>query len=274
MSRESSSVDFTKAFESLTGASVAIPMTKGSIYVAGPWRGHPEGNKASFDAVEQMLVRAGWGPVYNPHKLNEDNGVHFGQPIEDAIRFDIEAILKSNAICLLPGWRNSEGARTIEVPMAARLGLDFYKAEVQAKGDAGEDLWNYVAIDTPSAEVEGIDQEARRGVYGEKAQVYGHPRGDFECIAGIWMSMIRAKVDFISGFNDDMRVGDIPWDKVVTDELVSTMMSGFKLARQVKSPKHRDTQVDVIGYQLTLARLQEDPAEVAASEVADYGKKD
>lgn len=253
--------DFSQAFGYEQIKVAPREVTKGAIYVAGPWRGHANGNKDQFDAVAQMLRNAGWGPVFNPHDLNAENGVHVDQPIEDAIRFDIEAILKSDAICLLPGWRNSEGARTIEVPMAARLKLDFYRAEVQAHADNGAPLWNYIAIDTPNHEVEGIDAEARRGVYGEKAQTYGHPRNDFKCIAGIWGAMIRTKVEFLC--EPGTRIEGIPWDQVLEPQLVSTMMTGFKLARQVKSPGHRDTKVDVIGYQLTLERLQEKPEDVS-----------
>lgn len=107
---------------------------------------------------------------------------------------------------------------------------------------------------------EGVDEEARRIVYGARAQTYGHPRGDFAAIAGIWLAMIRARVEFIA---PGARVEDIPWDKIMDEELVAIMMSGLKLARLTKSPDHRDSQVDTIGYILCLARLQDDPVETA-----------
>lgn len=108
---------------------------------------------------------------------------------------------------------------------------------------------------------EGVDQEARRVVYGERAQTYGHPRGDFAAIAGIWMAMVRARAEFIA---PGVKVEDVPWEKVLDEELVAIMMSGLKLARLTKSPKHRDSQVDTIGYILCLTRLQDDPVELAA----------
>lgn len=108
---------------------------------------------------------------------------------------------------------------------------------------------------------EGVDQEARRVVYGPRAQTYGHPRGDFEAIAGIWLAMIRARAQFVA---PGTKVEDIPWDKIMDDELVAIMMSGLKLARLTKSPTHRDSQVDTIGYILCLTRLQDDPVELAA----------
>jgi hypothetical protein len=228
--------------------------SKGSIYVAGPWRGYPDGNKEIFDAVSELLTSDGW-IVYNPHTLNEQAGITTDQPIEDAIKLDMDAIGKCDAICLLPGWRASEGVRTLEAPYAKARKLEFYVA-FQENGH-----WFYKFAEVDDLSVEGIDQTARRYVFGARAQTYGHPRDDFAIIAGMWGSILKGRVKFLTKSG---KVDDIDWAEVMNDELVAILMSAFKLARLTKSPKHRDSQVDVVGYQLALARCQEDPAEVAA----------
>jgi Domain of unknown function (DUF6378)/Domain of unknown function (DUF4406) len=237
------------------GPVLELPQpAKGIIYIAGPWRGLPDGNKASFASAEKLLLSDGW-TVRNPHTLNEVNGVRTDQPIEDAIRFDYHAILEADAICLLPGWRASEGVRVHEAPMAKSLRLDFYTAW-EENGN-----WYYKPIPEPEAAVNGIDQTARSYVYGQRAQTYGHPRNDFAIIAGMWRAILKGRVEFLTPTG---RIEDIDWDAVMTDEVVSICMSALKLARLVKSPGHRDSQVDVCGYMLTLSRLQESPEEIAA----------
>jgi hypothetical protein len=211
------------------------------IYISGGTRGYPDLNRAAFDDVETMLEVDGWLP-HNPHKANEQNGFSDDEMFEVYIRSDIEALLSSHAICVLPNWQQSEGAR-LEVSIARALNMKFYRA-IEMLDEHGDDAgWFYEHIDAPSVEVEGIDAEARRLVYGERAQTYGHPRGDFDRIAGIWAAILGVPV---------------------SAEQVAIMMAGLKLARLADSPKHRDSQVDTIGYILCLARVQEDPAEIAA----------
>lgn len=84
--------------------------------------------------------------------------------------------------------------------------------------------------------VEHIEQEARRLVHGERAQTYGHPRGDFDIVANLWSALLGVEV---------------------TAEKVAILMIAFKLARLSKTPTHRDSKVDVIGYVLCLERLME-----------------
>jgi len=211
------------------------------IYVSGPMRGIPDLNKQAFAEVTDVLATDGW-LVHNPYEANKQNGFSDDELFEVYIRADIQAVLASDAICLLPGWRQSEGAR-LEVSIARALNLRFYFAAKFENDPVEGTGWTYEATTAPGLEVEGIDQEARRLVYGERAQTYGHPRGDFQRIAKIWGAILGTDV---------------------SEEQVAIMMAGLKLARLADTPLHRDSQVDTIGYILCLARLQEDPAEIEA----------
>lgn len=211
-----------------------------SIYVSGPMRGKPGLNKEAFEAVAKMLYDDGWS-AHNPHEANAQNGFSDEELFQVYIRADINALLEADAICLLPGWRSSEGAR-LEVAVARALDLEFYVAWHNGN------IWQYESTTPALQSVEGIDQEARRLVYGERAQTYGHPRGDFEKIGGLWSAIL---------------------DTEVTPEQVALMMAALKLARLSSTPTHRDSQVDVVGYILCLARLQEDPVEIQAWENRD-----
>lgn len=82
---------------------------------------------------------------------------------------------------------------------------------------------------------ETIDQAARRTVFNEHADIYGKPENNFAIIAEIWSALLQVKI---------------------TAEQVALMMTGMKLARLVKTPHHRDSQIDVIGYMLCLEQLQ------------------
>lgn len=87
-----------------------------------------------------------------------------------------------------------------------------------------------------------IAHEAHALVHGERAKTYGHPRFDFSAIAKVWTGLLQ-----------DLLQEDAELDAY----RISVLMSGLKLCRLVKSPDHRDSRVDTIGYMLTMERLDE-----------------
>ena len=111
-----------------------------TIYIAGPMRGYKHYNFPAFDAARDRLIVAGFD-VISPADLDREAGHHFNDVPEDydwstvpasfsllaAVRRDLDAILRSNAICMLPGWENSKGA-TAELAVARWLGLTVYHA--------------------------------------------------------------------------------------------------------------------------------------------------
>lgn len=222
------------------------PHSRENVYTSGPMRGYPDLNHAAFDSLEAALDASdeGW-VVRSPAASNRYHKHDNNTPYSEAIRVDILSILECEAIMLMPGWRQSEGAR-FEAEIARSLGLQFYEATYEMTGETfydAEDSWTWQKMDPKDIAVEGIDQEARRLVYGERAATYGHPRGDFDTIAKIWSGILGVDVKATQ---------------------VSLMMAGLKLARLASSPEHHDSQVDTIGYMLCHARLFEDEHEIAA----------
>jgi len=93
-----------------------------SVYLAGPMRGYPMYNFPAFDNATIALEELGY-VVHSPAKIDRSCGfdpvktpdITFPeQELPNVIRRDIDAILKSDAIVLLPGWEESIGA-TAEV---------------------------------------------------------------------------------------------------------------------------------------------------------------
>jgi len=106
-------------------------------------RGIPAYNFPAFDTAEKLLRDQGWA-VYSPARIDRD--VDGFDPdtgkgllsITDYMRRDIQAILDSQAIAMLPGWRQSEGAR-LEHHVAVALGMTVLDATTgEALQEAGD----------------------------------------------------------------------------------------------------------------------------------------
>lgn len=88
------------------------------VYVAGPMRGYPRFNFGAFDRACRVLRARGYEPV-SPADLDRKNGFdpdikgadYSTFDMKAAVRRDVEAILQSDAVVFLPGWRRSVGAR-------------------------------------------------------------------------------------------------------------------------------------------------------------------
>ncbi len=80
---------------------------------------------------------------------------------------------------------------------------------------------------------ESMVGEALKIRQGNREQVYGHPAQNFTTIAHFWSAWlsVRLKAECLLDGAD-----------------VGYMMQLMKLARLANSPRHRDSQVDVIGY--------------------------
>lgn len=80
-------------------------------------RGIPKFNFPAFDAAAAGLRDMGW-EIVSPADIDREYGFDpekhdesFFESISTLIRRDIEAVLKMDAIILLPGWENSTGAK-------------------------------------------------------------------------------------------------------------------------------------------------------------------
>lgn len=111
-----------------------------NIYLAGPMQGYPEFNFPAFNTKTAEL-RAQGHEVFNPAErdIERHGGVdiskgntkgclehavkNHGFNLREALRDDLTYICTTaDAICLLPGWENSKGARA-EHATAVALGL-------------------------------------------------------------------------------------------------------------------------------------------------------
>lgn len=142
------------------------------IYVAGPMTGIPQFNYPEFFRVSNALRKLGH-KVINPAETN-------GPTVEEALRDvdanprsweyymrkDVRSVAKVDALCLLPGWQNSKGAR-LEVTVAKALGIPIY---IFKDGKL-----------KPRIQVIGISGYARSGkdTIAEKLAEVGYVRGSF-----------------------------------------------------------------------------------------------
>lgn len=242
------------------------------VYISGPMTGCPDFNYPLFNEVAEA-IRTERHP--QPYHTLSKNGQRWNvYPINPAANFDgrtdlnrenyLELALKQvdecKAIVLLPYWFRSHGSR-LEVIRGLRNQVDFYcwnagtftfsrRTEVQEVLDKTQAIVTGNPLETgPSlteaVSIEKIEEEAARLVRNGKRQAtYGHPKGDFMTIARIWSAILTSALGH---------------EVTCTDELVAIMMAGLKLARLSSSPKHRDSQVDTIGYMICLSRLDEEP---------------
>lgn len=99
---------------------------KPKIYIAGPMRGLPAFNYPAFHFYAQRARKAGFavenpaeiGALYGtPEQINDDPAL-----LAAVVKAELAALDTCNAICLLPGWEKSEGARR-ELARALQLGL-------------------------------------------------------------------------------------------------------------------------------------------------------
>lgn len=90
------------------------------IYISGPMSGLPRLNFPAFNIAAVRLRNLRW-EVVNPVEINSDPEAHWLHCIAD----DLRAMEGCTAICMLPGWEASFGAR-IERLAAEKLGLEIF----------------------------------------------------------------------------------------------------------------------------------------------------
>jgi glycosyltransferase involved in cell wall biosynthesis len=88
------------------------------IYLSGPMTGLPDYNRPAFAEVAEELRSQGKS-VFNPGDIGPTENI---MPRAWYMRKDLEALMKSDSVYLLPGWENSPGAQ-LEVEIARELEL-------------------------------------------------------------------------------------------------------------------------------------------------------
>jgi hypothetical protein len=113
-----------------------------TYYISGPMRGKPDYNRHEFRDAEAAL-RA-W--LDDGHVVINPAGNPGGEPAYTAP--DLRQVLDADVLVLLPGWRDSEGARH-EVELATWADKRFLEAQRTIAGSCSG--WNFAAIDAGSA---------------------------------------------------------------------------------------------------------------------------
>lgn len=90
-----------------------------SIYIAGPMTGYKDYNFAAFDKARDKLNAEGW-TVVSPADLDRENGfdalkgdsteIVTKEFMKRAMRADLDALQRVDAIYMLTGWQDSKGA--------------------------------------------------------------------------------------------------------------------------------------------------------------------
>jgi nucleoside 2-deoxyribosyltransferase len=171
------------------------------VYLAGPMRGIPEYNFPAFHSAAARLRSWGhevWSPAENDVTADGfDPARDAAQPMKHYMERDLPEVYRSDAVAVLPGWRDSAGAR-LEVYVAEQCGIPVLDA------------------DTLQPVRETVCQEAQRLVYGDRGATYGHTLDDFTRTALMWAAILGGPV---------------------TAEQVALCMVALKLSRETYQPK-------------------------------------
>lgn len=87
------------------------------VYIASAMTGYPQFNWPAFFEAEAILEALGH-EVRNPARMGHIEGGSWS----DYLKRDLRNVLEVDAVCVLPGWDTSKGAR-LEVHVALELGL-------------------------------------------------------------------------------------------------------------------------------------------------------
>lgn len=137
------------------------------VYLSGPMTGIPGYNFPAFRFAAEVMRGQGY-EVVSPI---ETDGGDTSKPREYYLRIDIEHLLCVDAVAVLPGWQESEGAR-LEVQIAKAIGLPILNAE------------------NGQPYTETVLQEAERLVNGARRSHYGTPDENHGRTAGMWSAYL------------------------------------------------------------------------------------
>lgn len=98
------------------------------IYLSGPMTGLPDYNRPAFARVAEQL-RAEGKSVFNPGDIGPKDNI---MPRAWYMRRDLEALMKSDSVYVLPGWGDSEGAK-LEIAIAKELELPIVFTTIPAE---------------------------------------------------------------------------------------------------------------------------------------------
>ncbi len=115
-----------------------VETTLRSCYLAGPMRGYEENNFPAFHKQAAWLRAAGW-KVFSPAERDEADEALNGDWMIDAqtgldyfMQYDLAAVCQTDAVVLMEGWVESQGAR-LEAAVATEISHPVF--EILKTGD-------------------------------------------------------------------------------------------------------------------------------------------
>ena len=107
-----------------------------SIYIAGPMKGLPDFNYPAFNEAADRLFKQGWLTA-NPVCIGGKYGTaeelaNSPTLLAEAVSKELAILADCDAIYLLPGWEDSQGARK-ELQLALLLGLVVVQATAESE---------------------------------------------------------------------------------------------------------------------------------------------
>ena len=212
------------------------------IYIAGPMTGVAMHNFPAFFEAARILKEAGW-EVVNPA---ENFGGRTDLPRTAYLRADVALLVHCDAMAMLPGWEDSEGAK-LEYLLAHMMGMPMIEVPTlhpinNAPMPLVQLQQSCASEEAPLVASEPILDEAKRITSSDRQDDYGHPREDFAHTASMWTGILAGK----------LRRG-----AEITAMDVPLCMIAIKLARQAHRHK-RDNLVDIAGYARTAAMVAGD----------------
>lgn len=212
-----------------------------TYYLSGPMRGLPQHNYPVFHEVEEALAAWLANDEYQG-TLHEVGGFEILNPARnfggdtqrqttEYMQLDLELVLRSDVIVLLPGWEKSEGADR-ETKLAEWSGKRFMTALPQTDG-----TWFFYELrdGLPAKHLSPRADalfEAQALITGDRNNAYGPPTQDFQRAAGILNAM---------GYQGQ---GGRP----IESHDIALMVMAVKMSRLVWTPGKRDSWVDIAGY--------------------------
>lgn len=104
-----------------------------TVYLSGPMTGLPDFNFPAFEEATAAL-RAIGVVVLSPHEHDLEGGFDPSSEGEDfdlraALEWDVAAVIRSDAVVVLPGWQSSPGC-TVEVAIAAAMDIPVVELDI------------------------------------------------------------------------------------------------------------------------------------------------
>jgi hypothetical protein len=144
-----------------------------TIYLSGPMTGIPDFNFPAFNAAAARWREDGF-TVFNPA---ENFQGRTDLPRAAYMREDLAQVMKADVVAVLPGWKDSKGAR-LEVAMARELDLPVVDADTKE----------------PVTDHANVLEEATSVVLGDRRAFYGPPKINHTRTAAMWSAYLGVQV--------------------------------------------------------------------------------